>query len=59
MVDLIEDFRDYSGTVFNDYLHYSEDGNRWVAERIFARLRPLFLSVTTGGGGPGAAAPLR
>ena len=47
MVDLIEDFRDYSGTVFNDYLHYSEDGNRWVAERIFARLRPLFLAVTT------------
>ena len=59
MVDLIEDFRDYSGTVFNDYLHYSEDGNRWVAERIFARLRPLFLSVTTGAGGPGAAAPPR
>src|SRR3989442_3185535 len=33
MVDLLEDFRGHSGTVFNDYLHYSEAGNRWVAER--------------------------
>ncbi len=40
MIDLIDDFRNYDGTVFNDYLHYNAEGNRWVAERIAERIEP-------------------
>ena len=40
MIDLLEDFRVYDGTVFNDYLHYRAEGNRWVAERIAERIEP-------------------
>jgi len=44
VIDLFDDFQTCQETVFNDYLHYSESGNKWVAQRIYVRIKPLLLS---------------
>ena len=40
MIDVLDALRGHDETVFNDYLHYTPEGNRWVAERIAELLRP-------------------
>ena len=50
LIDLLDDFRDYSGEVFNDYLHYSAEGNRWVAGRLAVDLRPIIARRLSGAG---------
>jgi len=41
MIDIVDDMKSYRGTLFNDYLHYNAEGNRWVAEVIARKLEPI------------------
>ncbi|MBM4376556.1 MAG: hypothetical protein FJ095_15850 [Deltaproteobacteria bacterium] len=44
LIDMQEDFRRHSGTVFNDYLHYTPEGNRFVAEVVARELERILTS---------------
>jgi lysophospholipase L1-like esterase len=45
LIDMQEDFRLHSGTVFNDYLHYTPEGNRFVAEVVARELERILASA--------------
>ena len=40
-IDPIEPMRNHRGEIFNDYLHYSAEGNLWAARVIAKEMRPL------------------
>lgn len=49
LVDIAGPVRDYRGNLFNDYLHYDSEGNRWVASVLAERLAPILAERTAGG----------
>ena len=41
LIDVLDPLREHPGTVFNDYLHYTAEGNRAVAGWIAQEIRPV------------------
>ena len=47
LIDIAGPVRDYRGNLFNDYLHYDGEGNRWVANLLAERLKPILAELTS------------
>ncbi|MDQ6828455.1 MAG: hypothetical protein M3081_06265, partial [Gemmatimonadota bacterium] len=44
LIDPMPELRRYDGTVWIDYLHYTKNGNRFMAEVMYDRLKPLIYA---------------
>ena len=46
-VDPLDSLKTYSGTVFIDYLHYTKNGNNFIAGVLYSQLHDVFLRALT------------